>query len=58
MKIKIIDDEGAVLAEPTSKRKFTLHRRGGIRKPVVVSRWLLPTDVYYNPRYHRVVRID
>lgn len=58
MRIKIINHEGTVLAEPTSKKTFTLHKRGGIRKPVVVSRWLLPTDVYYNPRYHQIVKID
>ena len=58
MRIKITDNEGTVLTEPTSKRMFTLHNRGGIRKPVVVSRWFLPTDVYYNPKYHRIVKID
>ena len=58
MKIKIINHEGTVLAEPTSKRKFSLHKRGGIRKPVIVSRRWEPTNVYYNPRYHQIVEID
>ncbi len=58
MRIKIIDGEGTVLAEPTSKRTFSLHKRGGIRKPVIVSSWFEPTNVYYNPKYHQVVKID
>ena len=58
MRIRITDDEGTVLAEPTSKKTISLHKRGGIRKPVIVSRRWEPMNVYYNPRYHRVVKID